>query len=49
MRNIANKYPPTISANPDTAYAPRVGEYSNGYGNLDLYGRTYFVNFNKQF
>ena len=49
VRNITNKYPPVISANPDAAYAPRVGEFANGYGNLDLYGRTYFVNFNKKF
>ena len=49
VRNIANKYPPVISANPDAGYAPRIGPFANGYGNLDLYGRTYFVNFNKKF
>lgn len=49
VRNIANSYPPTISNNADTAYAPRIGEFANGYGNLDLYGRTYFVNLYKKF
>ncbi len=49
VRNIEDKYPPVISNNPDLAYASRVGEFANGYGNLDLYGRTFFVNFNKKF
>ena len=49
VRNVGNGYPPTISFNPDTAYAPRVGDFANGYGNLDLYGRTYFVNLYKKF
>ncbi len=49
VRNIANSYPPPISANPDAAYAPRVGVFANGYGNLDLYGRTFFVNLYKKF
>ncbi len=49
MRNIANSYPPVISANPDTAYAPRIAEFANAYGNLELYGRTYFLNLYKKF
>ena len=49
VRNITDKYPPVISNNPDTFYASRVGEFANGFGNLDLYGRTYFINFNKKF
>ena len=49
VRNIANSYPPVISANPDTAYAPRIAEFANAYGNLELYGRTYFLNLYKKF
>ncbi len=48
-RNIGNSYPPVISNNPDTGYAPRVAEFANGYGNLNLYGRTYFFTLNKKF
>ncbi len=49
VRNIGNGYPPPISNNPDTGYAPRIGEFANGYGNLELYGRTYFFNLYKKF
>ena len=49
VRNIGNSYPPVISNNPDTGYAPRVAEFANGYGNLNLYGRTYFFTLNKKF
>ena len=49
VRNIGNGYPPVISNNPDTAYAPRVAEFANGYGNLELYGRTFFFNLKKSF
>lgn len=49
VRDILNSYPPVISNNPDTAYAPRVGEFTNGYGNLNLYGRTFFVSLSKDF
>ncbi len=49
VRNITDKYPPVISNNPDTAFAPRVGEFANGYGNLELFGRTVFFNLKKEF
>ncbi|HEY2661328.1 MAG TPA: TonB-dependent receptor [Caulobacteraceae bacterium] len=49
VRNVFNDYPPVISNSADTAYAPRVGEFGNGYGNLQLYGRTIFVQVSKDF
>jgi iron complex outermembrane receptor protein len=49
VRNIADKYPPTISNNPAPLYAPRIAEFANGYGNLELFGRTWFFNLKKQF
>ena len=49
VRNILDSYPPVISANPDTGDAPRVGEFANGYGNIDLFGRTFFLSVSKDF
>ncbi|MDR3510214.1 MAG: TonB-dependent receptor [Caulobacteraceae bacterium] len=49
VRDLFNTYPPVISNNPDTAYASRVGEFANGYGNLNLYGRTVFLTLSKDF
>jgi iron complex outermembrane receptor protein len=49
VRDILNSYPPVISNNPDTGYAPRIAEFANGYGNLELYGRTFFFNLKKKF
>ncbi len=49
IRNVGDQYPPYISANPDSAYAPRVAQFANGYGNLELMGRTFFVNLKKDF
>ncbi len=49
VRNIADSYPPVISFNPDTNYASRIGEFANGYGNLELLGRTFFFNLYKKF
>ncbi|HEY5410031.1 MAG TPA: TonB-dependent receptor, partial [Caulobacteraceae bacterium] len=49
VRDVGNDYPPVISGNPDTGYAPRIGEFANGYGNLELFGRTFFVNLRKSF
>jgi iron complex outermembrane receptor protein len=49
VRDLFDTYPPVISANPDDAYAPRVGEFANGYGNLALYGRTFFLEMRKNF
>jgi iron complex outermembrane recepter protein len=49
VRDITNEYSPVISNNPDAAYAPRIGEFANGNGNLELFGRTFFLNLNKKF
>ncbi len=49
VRDIFDKYPPVISASPDTAFAPRVGEFANGYGNLHLFGRSIFILLSKDF
>jgi iron complex outermembrane receptor protein len=49
IRNLLDDYPPTISNNPSTAFAPRVGEFANGYGNLQLFGRTFFFSLSKDF
>ncbi len=49
IRNLLNSYPPLISNNPDTAFAPRIGEFANGYGNLTLSGRSIFINLKKEF
>ena len=49
VRNITNSYSPVISNNPDSAYASRIGEFANGNGNLELFGRTYFFNVYKKF
>ncbi len=49
VRDITDAYPPTISNNPDPLYASRIGEFANGYGNLELFGRTWFFNVKKQF
>jgi iron complex outermembrane receptor protein len=49
VRDLLDSYPPVISNNPSTAFAPRVGEFANGYGNLQLYGRTFFFSVSKDF
>jgi iron complex outermembrane receptor protein len=49
IRNLLDSYPPVISNNPNTGFAPRVGEFANGYGNLQLYGRTFFVRLKRDF
>jgi iron complex outermembrane receptor protein len=49
VRNIFDKFPPVISNNPDAAFTPRVGEFANGYGNLNLFGRSIFVSVSKDF
>jgi iron complex outermembrane recepter protein len=49
VRDLFDTYPPVISNSNDVAYAPRVGEFANGYGNLDLFGRTVFIVLRKSF
>ncbi|QUD89923.1 TonB-dependent receptor domain-containing protein [Phenylobacterium montanum] len=49
IRNLFNDYPPVISNNPDAAFASRVGEFANGYGNLNLYGRSFYFSLSKDF
>ncbi|MFI4933429.1 MAG: TonB-dependent receptor domain-containing protein [Caulobacterales bacterium] len=49
VRDIFDTYPPVISNNPSAGFAPRVGEFANGYGNLTLFGRTVFVRLSKSF
>ena len=49
VKNVFDKYPPVISNNPYSAYGDRVGEFANGYGNLELFGRTIFINLKKDF
>jgi iron complex outermembrane receptor protein len=49
IRDLLDAYPPVISNNPSTGFAPRVGEFANGYGNLQLYGRTFFFSLSKDF
>ncbi len=46
VRNILNSYPPEISNNPST---PTVAEFANGFGNLNLEGRTFFLDVRKSF
>ena len=41
--------PAPISNSPDTGFAPRLGEFAGGYGNLQLNGRTIFVNLKHDF
>ncbi len=49
VSNVTNDYPPTISTNPFPANTPRVGEFANGYGNLTLQGRAFFIDLKKDF
>ena len=50
VRNIMDDYPPFISNSPySLSYAPRVAIYANGSGNLNLYGRTFYVDLKKEF
>jgi iron complex outermembrane receptor protein len=49
IRNLLDDYPPFISSNPYPAYAPRIALYGAGTGNLELFGRTFFVNLRKEF
>jgi iron complex outermembrane receptor protein len=49
IRDLLDAYPPVISNNPSTGFAPRVGEFANGYGNLQLYGRSFFFSLSKDF
>ena len=48
IRNAFDKLPPQISNN-TSAYGSRIGNISAGYGTYDIYGRTFFVNFTKDF
>ena len=35
VRDVFNTFPPVISNSLDAAFASRVGEFANGYGNLE--------------
>jgi len=50
IRNAFDRLPPKVSNSPySLSYAPRFGNVLAGYGQYDLYGRTYFVNLTRDF